>query len=204
MGFKLTQNQYEQIVFLTKCIYVDDLVYPSFLGYQHSVVLLSGLRMNLFIGQDFDLFVICGTNSFRDWITNTKVALNITPRQHQQALKKVLQHYSTMDKDKPLIIAGHSLAGGIAEYCKSFMSNDVYCIGFNGCGVKHLCQNRSDDNILHIITSRDILNCITQVLPGKNYMKHMGNVKKIDDSKTFNPIKSHCNFEAFMKYHIDE
>ena len=106
--YKLSQNEYENIVFLTKCVYYD-LPYPiALFGYQQSVVLLSGLRMKLFIGKDFDLIVICGTNQKRDWIANGKVALGITPHQYQQALKRILQYYSTMEKEKLLIISGHS------------------------------------------------------------------------------------------------
>ena len=202
--YKLNQNEYESIVFLTKCVYYEDLVYPTLLGYQHSVVLLSGLRMNLFIGKDFDLIVICGTNQVRDWITNLKVGLGITPRQYQQALSRIMQHYSTMDKNKTLIISGHSLGFGIAEYCASFMSDDVLAIGFNGCPVNHLCTNKDSGNIINIISEHDILNNLCSILPGKCYMKHLGDVITLPDKYRLPCIKSHCDFETFMKYRIEK
>ena len=201
--FGLTQEEYESIVFLTKCIYIDDLVYPSFLGFQHSVVLLTGLRMNLFIGKKFDLFVICGTNSFKDWVTNTKIALNCTPRQHQQALKCIIQHQSYMEKGKKLFIVGHSLGGSIATYCKSFIpSNDVFCITLNACPSKHLNANTDDDNILNLISKHDILNSFCNIIPGKNYMNHPGCIIIIPDNYKFPCVKSHCDFNIFMNFKI--
>ena len=203
--FELTQEQYENIVFLTKCIYIDDLIYPSFLGFQHAVVLLSGLKMNLFIGKDFDLFIICGTNSFRDWIANAKVGMFSAPRQYQQALQRIIQYYSTMDKNKKLVIAGHSLGGGIACYCKSFMPLDnVLCITFNACPVKHLCANKDDDNILNLISEHDILNNICNLLPGSNYMEHIGSTIILNDKYRFSSIKSHCDFGTFMDFKFEK
>ena len=201
----LTQQEYESIVFLTRCVYHDDLVYPSVLGFQHAVSLINGLSMYIFYGNRFNLMVICGSNSLVDWIANLKVVLNITPNQYYTALCHVLNVYKDMKCDKPLVIVGHSLGGGIAEYCASYFSGDVYAITFNGCPVKHLCENRNNNanNIMHLVTKHDILNWLTDLVPGRTYLKHLGTNKYIiTDDFSFNPVKSHCNFNAFMSYII--
>ena len=197
---ELTQDQYEEIVFLTRCVYYD-LPYPvSLFGYQQSHVLLSGLRMNLFNLKDYNLVIICGSNSFNDWVANFKVAANVTPRQHKQALERIIKFYKG---DKPLVIAGHSLGGGIAEYCTSFLDENVMCISFNGCGVKHLCYDvhlYNENNIVNIVNKHDILNGLTKLVPGKKYMKHLSAPFVIPDKFSFNPIKSHCDFNSFMTF----
>ena len=105
-----------------------------------------------------------------------------------------------MDKEKTLIIAGHSLGSGIAEYCASFMSDDVLAIGFNGGPVGHICKNKNSNNIINIIAKHDILNRICKLIPVNLYMKHIGKIKIINDKYKFPSIKAHCNFEAFMNY----
>ena len=201
---ELTQDKYEEIVFLTRCVYFD-LPYPvSIFGYQQSHMLLSGLRMNLFALEDYNLVIICGTNSLKDWISNFKVGLNITPRQHKQALERIIRFHKG---EKPLVIAGHSLGGGIAEYCASFLDESVLCISFNGCGVKHLCYNNhlyTENNIINIVNKHDILNFLTNLVPGKNYMKHLSSPFIIHDNFSFNPIKSHCDFNSFMKFNWED
>ena len=109
--FNLTQREYENIVFLKICVYHDDLVYPSALGFQHAVSLINGLSMNIFYGNRFNLIVICGSNSVIDWIANLKVAFNITTNQYYKALCHLLNVYKDKPHDKPLIIVGHSLGG---------------------------------------------------------------------------------------------
>lgn len=200
---ELNQEQYEQVVFLTKCVY-HDLPWPSSYGLVHEVELFSGLRFNVFDFPDHMLIVICGTNSTRDWIANFKVFFRITPRQHRQALKHVREIYNKLPAGKPLIIAGHSLGAGIAEYCASFFHDDVLMIGFNGCGVAHLCKNHCEYNMVHVITDRDILNCLTSLLPGKRWMKHLGEKNIIKDKTTWNPVKSHGNFDKFMEFDWSE
>lgn len=202
----LTQQEYESIVFLTRCVYHDDLVYPSVLGFQHAVSLINGLSMNIFYGNRFNLIVICGSNSLMDWVANMKVAFNITPNQYYKALCHVLNVYKDMSPDKPLVIVGHSLGGGIAEYCASYFTGQVYAITFNGCPVKHLCENRNNaNNIMHLVTQHDILNWLTDLVPGRTFLKHLGDNKQIlPDSFSINPFKSHGNFNAFMMYRIDK
>ena len=199
---QITQEQYENIVFLTRCVYYD-LPYPTMLGYQQSASLLTGLRINVFDTPSHTFVVICGTNQVRDWITNLKAGLGIIPRQYQQALSFILNIYKDMDKEKPLIIAGHSLGAMIANYCASFMSDtDVICIGFNGAPVGHLCGNKNSNNIVNIIAKNDLLNCVCKLFPVNTYMKHIGQVHIVNDNYKINKIKAHCDLNTFMKFSI--
>ena len=203
---KITVEDYDIIVFLTRLVYYD-LEYPECFNCTHSLSLISGLKLNRFDMGDYDLIIACGTNSFRDWVTNLKVALRLTPIQYKQACNFV----NEIEKDgtKPIVIVGHSLGGGIAEYIASSLSVyfDVTGITFNGCGCKHLINPSLRDytNTYNIITSRDILNGITRRIPfAKNYLQHTGSTYIVKDEGLLPlSVKSHCDFSAFTKVNID-
>lgn len=203
----LTQEHYELYTFLTDCVY-SELAYPSQIGFNERVVKGSGLRLEIFELIDRKIIIICGTNSLKDWLTNIKVGLGFTPHQHKQALKIVKREIEECKENgKFLIICGHSLGGGIAEYCLANIGetefNNYYGITYNGCGVKHLKGQLNEGKILNITTSKDILNGITTRLPFRNYLQHYGRLNIIKDTTTWNPIKSHCNFEVMMKYQVN-
>ena len=56
--------------------------------------------------------------------------------------------------------------------------------------------------MINVGTSRDILNGITERLPFKKYMQHFTPLNIVKDTTTWNPIKSHSNFEVMMKCNI--
>ena len=205
---KLTQHQYELCTFLNDCVY-NELAYPPALGMTKRIVKFSGLRAEIFDLPQGVFIVFCGTNSLKDWMANILVGLGITPSQHKQALAIVKDELCKAQvKGKPLIVGGHSLGSGVMEYCIANLGNVEYDnyigIGYNGCGVKHLGGYAKKGKIIHIITSRDILNGITNKLPGKRYMKHYGETYIIKDNTTWNPVKSHSNFEVMMKHNVEE
>lgn len=205
---QLTQSQYELCTFLNDCVY-NELAYPPMFGMTKRIVKLSGLRVEVFDFPQAIFVVYCGTNSWRDWGANIQVGLGITPRQYKQALAIVKDELCRAQiKNKPLIVSGHSLGGGLCEYCIANLGNVEYDnyigITYNGCGVKHLGGYAKKGKIIHIITSRDILNGITNKLPGKRYMKHYGETYIIKDNTTWNPVKSHSNFEVMMKHNVEE
>ena len=192
---KITKEEYETIIFLTRLVYYD-LDYPDMFNCLKQIDLLSGLRLNIFDMGEYDLYVLCGTNGLNDWVANIKVGLGITPRQYKRAYKEI--HEFSMERERPMIIVGHSLGGGIAEYASSKIVGDVVCITFNGCGCLHLIDKPLEQTY-NIITTRDILNGITEKIPfAKKYMKH-GGVKIYVEDKGFFPlsVKSHCNFLIF-------
>ncbi len=199
----LDQETYETIVFLTRCVYYD-IPYPAIYGFKELKTGLLGLRLNLFETDDYYLLIIAGTNQRIDWLHNALVGLSITPTQHLNALEFAKAAYT---EHKPMIIAGHSLGGGIAEYIAANINMpNITALSFNGCGVKHLVASDVHmlANIINITTSKDILNGITERIPGKRYMEHMSPIIKIKDTTTWNPIKSHSNFNLFMKVAIDD
>lgn len=77
---KITREDYDTIVFLTKLVYYE-LEYPQPFICLEQIDLLTGLKLNIFDMGEYDLYVICGTNGINDWVANVKVALRITPRQ---------------------------------------------------------------------------------------------------------------------------
>ena len=203
---KLTQYQYELCTFLNNCVY-NELAYPPYLHMTNRVVKASGLRMEIFDLREGIFVVICGTNSLKDWLANFKVALGIVPNQHKQALAIVKDELCKAQvKGKPLICSGHSLGSGIVEYCIANLGNIEYDnymgIGYNGCGVKHLGGYVKKGKMINVGTSRDILNGITERLPFKKYMQHFTPLNIVKDTTTWNPIKSHSNFEVMMKCNI--
>lgn len=205
---KLTQNQYELCTFLNDCVY-NELAYPPMMGMTNRIITLSGLRVEVFNLPQATIIVFCGTNSIKDWLANIKVGLGMIPNQHKQALAIVKDELCKAQiKNKPLIISGHSLGSGLVEYSIANLGNVEYDnyigIGYNGCGVKHLGGYAKKGKIINIVTSRDILNGITSKLPGKRYMKHYGEINIIKDNTTWNPIKSHSNFEVMMKYNVEK
>ena len=202
---EITKELYQQVVLLSRGVY-ENFPWPDNYGLVHEAELFSGLKFNVFNFPDHMLVMICGTNSIRDWIANFEVFFRITPSQHRQALKHIREIYNNLPAGKPLIVAGHSLGAGIAEYCASFFcdKDDVLMIGFNGCGVSHLCKNQCSCNMVHIITDIDILNCLTELLPGKRWMKHLGKKIIIEDRTTRNPFKSHGNFKRFAEFDWSE
>ena len=205
---KLTQHQYELCTFLNNCVY-NELAYPPYLHMTNRIVKLSGLRMEIFNLREGIFVVICGTNSLKDWLANFKVALGIVPNQHKQALAIVKDELCKAQiKGKSLIVAGHSLGGGIAEYCIANLGNVEYDnyigISFNGCGVAHLGGYPKQGKLLNVGTSRDILNGITERLPFKKYLQHFTTLNIVKERTTWNPIESHSNFQAMMNYRINK
>lgn len=203
---KLTQYQYELCTFLNDCVY-NELAYPPTIHMTNRIVEASGLRMEIFDLRDGIFIVICGTNSIKDWVANIKVALGIAPCQHKRALAIVKDELcKTQMKGKPLIVSGHSLGGGIAEYCIANLGNveheDYIGIAYNGCGAKHLGGYMKKGKFINVVTSRDILNGITKRLPFKTYLQHFTELYIVNDRTTWNPIKSHGNFEVMMKFRV--
>ena len=203
---KITQEDYDVIVFLTKLVYLD-LEFPKPFERKERIEKITGLRIDIFDMGDYELFIMCGTNGLNDWIANLKVGLGFIPRQYEQAYFNVKNRMPS--SSKPVIIAGHSLGGGLAEYVASnlYYHQQVICLTFNGCGVSHLIHPilRKTDDIFHIITDDDILNSITRPLCiFGSYMQHTGKIIMIKDKHFFLSVKSHCNFAAFNKVTVEE
>lgn len=208
MSYKITQQDYDTILFLTRLSYYEDVdnIYPKPFDKIATVERFSGLRLNMFDMGDYMLFIICGSNSFNDWIANAKVALGFVPHQYEQAYCYVKNN--TPHHAKPIIIAGHSLGGGIAEYVASNMCyhDQVLCLTFNGCGCSHLIHPilRKEGGVINIVTDSDILNGITMRLPfAQYYMQHTGEVLVVKDESWF-PLsfKAHSDFKAMTKVKI--
>ena len=204
--YKITQEDYDVIVFLTKLVY-SDLKFPEPFERKERIDKITGLRIDIFDMGDYELFIMCGTNGLNDWIANLKVGLGFVPRQYDQAYFNVKNRMP--ESSKPVIIAGHSLGGGLAEYVASnlYYHQQVICLTFNGCGVSHLIHPilRKTDDMFNIITDDDILNSITRPLSIFGcYMQHTGKVIMVKDKHFFLSVKSHCNFAAFNKVTVEE
>ena len=206
MSYKITQEDYDVIVFLTKLVYLD-LEFPKPFERKERIEKITGLRIDIFDMGDYELFIMCGTNGLNDWIANLKVGLGFVPRQYEQAYFNVKNRMP--NSSKPVIIAGHSLGGGLAEYVASnlYYHQQIICLTFNGCGVSHLIHPilRKTDDMFNIITDDDILNSITKPLCiFGSYMQHTGKVIMVKDKHFFLSVKSHCNFAAFNKVTVEE
>ena len=203
---KITQEDYDVIVFLTKLVYLD-LKFPEPFERKERIEKITGLRIDIFDMGDYELFIMCGTNGLNDWVANLKVGLGFVPRQYDQAYFNVKNRMP--NSSKPVVIAGHSLGGGLAEYVASnlYYHQQVICLTFNGCGVSHLIHPilRKTDDMFNIITDDDILNSITKPLCiFGSYMQHTGKVIMVKDKHFFLSVKSHCNFAAFNKVTVEE
>lgn len=206
MSYKITQEDYDVIVFLTKLVYLD-LEFPKPFERKERIEKITGLRIDIFDMGDYELFIMCGTNGLNDWVANLKVGLGFIPRQYEQAYFNVKNRMP--NSSKPVIIAGHSLGGGLAEYVASnlYYHQQIICLTFNGCGVSHLIHPilRKTDDMFNIITDDDILNSITKPLCiFGSYMQHTGKVIMVKDKHFFLSVKSHCNFAAFNKVTVEE
>ena len=206
MSYKITQEDYDVIVFLTKLVYLD-LEFPKPFERKERIEKITGLRIDIFDMGDYELFIMCGTNGLNDWVANLKVGLGFIPRQYEQAYFNVKNRMP--NSSKPVVIAGHSLGGGLAEYVASnlYYHQQIICLTFNGCGVSHLIHPilRKTDDMFNIITDDDILNSITRPLCiFGSYMQHTGKVIMVKDKHFFLSVKSHCNFAAFNKVTVEE
>ena len=206
MSYKITQEDYDVIVFLTKLVYLD-LEFPKPFERKERIEKITGLRIDIFDMGDYELFIMCGTNGLNDWIANLKVGLGFVPRQYDQAYFNVKNRMP--ESSKPVIIAGHSLGGGLAEYVTSnlYYHQQVICLTFNGCGCSHLIHPilRKENDMFNIVTDDDILNSITRPLSIFGcYMQHTGKVIMVKDKHFFLSVKSHCNFAAFNKVTVEE
>ena len=204
--YKITQEDYDVIVFLTKLVYLD-LKFPEPFERKERIDKITGLRIDIFDMGEYELFIMCGTNGLNDWIANLKVGLGFIPRQYEQAYFNVKNRMP--NSSKPVVIAGHSLGGGLAEYVASnlYYHQQVICLTFNGCGGSHLIHPilRKTDDMFNIITDDDILNSITKPLCiFGSYMQHTGKVIMVKDKHFFLSVKSHCNFAAFNKVTVEE
>lgn len=206
MSYKITQEDYDVIVFLTKLVYLD-LEFPKPFERKERIEKITGLRIDIFDMGDYELFIMCGTNGLNDWVANLKVGLGFIPRQYEQAYFNVKNRMP--ESSKPVIIAGHSLGGGLAEYVASnlYYHQQVICLTFNGCGVSHLIHPilRKTNDMFNIITDDDILNSITKPLCiFGSYMQHTGKIIMVKDKHFFLSVKSHGNFSAFNKVTIQD
>ena len=204
--YKITQEDYDVIVFLTKLVYLD-LEFPEPFERKERIEKITGLRIDVFDMGDYELFIMCGTNGLNDWIANLKVGLGFVPRQYEQAYFNVKNRMP--NSSKPVIIAGHSLGGGLAEYVASnlYYHQQVICLTFNGCGVAHLIHPilRKENDMFNIITDDDILNSITTPLAFLGYyIQHTGQTIMIKDRHFFLSVKSHGNFSAFNKVTVKD
>lgn len=197
----LTQEDYDTICFLNRLVYFD-LEYPKPFNKTSSCKSFNGLRMNVFDMGEYSLVICCGTDSLLDWISNFKVALGIKPYQYWDAYSHVIQEVYFKDTSKPIVMSGHSLGGGIAEYVASEIR--CQCITFNGCGSKHLVppNHRDDFECINIITKHDILNGVTRHIPFvKNYMQHNGETYITGDNSWLPlSVKSHSDFNSLGKF----
>ena len=205
--YKVTQQDYDVIVFLTKLVYLD-LEFPDVFNHKERINKITGLRIDIFDMGDYDLFIICGTNGLNDWVANFKVGLGFTPRQYDQAYFYIKNN--TPNTSKPIIISGHSLGGGIAEYVSSslYYHQQVICFTFNGCGCSHLIHPllRKENDVYNIITDNDILNGITLRIPFvQYYMQHTGKIIMMKDKKhILLSVGSHGNFSLFGKLDVQQ
>lgn len=201
--YVLTQQDYDTILFLTRLSYYEDVddLYPEPFSKVATVTRLSGLRFNVFEFDEYVLVIICGTNSMRDWIANTKIALGIESKQIKQAKDWVVNNVWTRTL-KPIVFVGHSLGGAIASCVADFTFEQS--ITFNSCGYKHLIDRTGTSAVSHlnIITRHDILTGITNRLPFKSYMQLEGTVVMVEDKYRFLSIKSHSDFGAMTKVKI--
>ena len=202
----LTQEDYDTILFLVRAVY-SNMIYPSPFKCVAQISLdEDGLKLNIFDMGSYDLFVFCGSNSKRDWVANFKVGLGIVPFQYQQALYEVRLRDAT-NKDKPMVFCGHSLGGGLAEYCACHpYNNDIFCITFNGCGVKHIVPPvyRSESRILNLVAEHDLLNGITERIPHHSYLQHVGKVVVLEDEYKIICADGHRDFKVFKNYKMQE
>lgn len=189
-----SREQYQQAVFLCNCVYgkCDSSPQPK-----SCINTKSGLRANVYEFDSVDYIVFCGTNQLRDWITNFKMLLGLTPKQFKEALDFINKEF----RHKKTIVCSHSLGGAIAQYCVVHISRDnVLCLNFNPAGVRHMLKPKKyklyEDNIWNIVTYRDILYRLTAVLPF-NWMKNIGKTIIIQDDDSWNGIKSHSAWEVF-------
>lgn len=197
----LTKEEYQMAVFLCNCVY-KGLAYPDSMKIKKSVRKLSGMKAEVFEYENVDYIVFSGTDftSLRDWFTNIQMAFGIKPRQFVDALEFCLDVYNPKKKT---VVCGHSLGGAITEYCVSSIDNENFiAVTFNGAGIKHICQPKHPENVHHYITKRDILNRIMGWMPF-SYFKHVGEIIMVKD-KSWNGVKSHSNFHAFMKHKKEE
>ena len=203
---KITQQDYDTIVFLTKLVYYD-LEYPQPFHCEQKIEIGKGLKLNIFDMDEYKLFIICGTNSLIDWIANIKVGLGFVPNQYEQAYYYVKNN--TPHHTKPIVLAGHSLGGGIAEYVASnlYYHEQVVCLTFNGCGCSHLIHPilRKENDVFNIVTDNDILNSITRPLGYFGcYMQHTGKTIMMEDKEhILLSVGSHSNFALFTKLDVN-
>ena len=70
--YKITQEDYDVIVFLTKLVYLD-LNFPEPFERKERIEKITGLRIDIFDMGDYELFIMCGTNGLNDWIYTTTI-----------------------------------------------------------------------------------------------------------------------------------
>lgn len=193
-NFPLDNEVLDMVTFLTMTSYNCN-YYPDELNAKIYYDPISHLNMTKLEFSDHDVFVISGTQCLFDWIADAKLIFGITPRQFKKAVKFMRTH---VNNDKPTIISGHSLGGGITQFIIHELNMDnLIGVTFNGVGIKHLIKERDRYEIYNVMSSRDILNGITKRLPF-SYFKHIGWEYEVEDTESKNCIRAHSNFGLFM------
>lgn len=194
---RLTQKEYEVCTYLCKNIYGKErfkfatYVDKKLSGFYALTIDYGNGVYIVFKGTD-------GLFGINDWFANLCMLFGIVPRQFKQALEFVNSHY---DKDKKVIVCGHSLGGAISQYCAVHIPyENVQCVTFNPAGVRHILKPKKhklyENNIINLVTHRDILYRLTAILPF-NWMKNVGKTLIIQDDESWCGVKSHSNWKVF-------
>lgn len=100
----------------------------------------SGFHAGLYVHDDYGhALAFRGTDEVKDWLTNSRQPLGLDARQYRQAVDLAAEVSDALG-DRPLVITGHSLGGGLATTVS--LRLDVPAVTFNSAGVHDLTLRR--------------------------------------------------------------
>jgi hypothetical protein len=116
----------------------------------------SGFRAVIYSdGQGRHVLAFRGTSDIKDWMTNLRQGLGFEDAQYQQAISLAKQAKIAFGQD--LVLAGHSLGGGLAATAAA--ATDTPAVTFNAAGVhdKTLKRNGLDPDAVKTVAEQGLI-----------------------------------------------
>ena len=98
----------------------------------------SGFRAGIYSNDKQYVLAFAGTNDWRDWLSNVRQATGYDDVQYNQAVAAAKSAKAAFGD--ALVIAGHSLGGGLAA--TAALATGTVAVTFNAAGVSDYTLNR--------------------------------------------------------------
>lgn len=157
-GYTLIADENDLLSDMVKSKYGGGFLSSVLAGTKKANAFLSGFEVGLYKKEDEYVLAFTGTDSLADGITDVAQIVWLKPPQYQLAAK-ITKYLKNKYKSK-LVLTGHSLGGGLAQYAAYKNGSTIPTITFNSANVSKLYSSEGNEgnegnNIININMDHD-------------------------------------------------